>query len=334
MNCKASLLRLISFVIIGVSVVCFAEVESASADPLGDLYERFDSLSIGFDRERANEAAVAAALLSIDPHASLLIADTNAPALEDGADLVVEYWSQGIGYLDLNSLSLSVASNVVLQVAEWDASAGLGVILDLRGVGGWEYRAVPLVAGLIIKRDVPLFTLSSLVDGAVAEIYNTEGPGDCCIPLVILMDGDTHGASEVIAAVLKGRGGAMLVGASSRGDGVIRRPVALTETLSIVIASSHISLMDGYEYAGVGVLPDIVIDSNQSGPPKIDVSSTTGVLGRPLSDKALNDRDLMKRTEDDAVLRRATDILLGFEALGEFDGPHAEVNEETLPENK
>ena len=84
MNCKASLLRLISFVIIGVSVDCFAEVESASADPLGDLYERFDSRSIGFDRERANEAAVAAALLRIDPYASLLIADTNAPALEDG----------------------------------------------------------------------------------------------------------------------------------------------------------------------------------------------------------------------------------------------------------
>ena len=334
MTYKVSILRLAVTGIISSFAACFVGVRHSSAEPLNELYELLESRSISFDREKVNEAAFGAALLYIDPHASLVVADTNAPTALNETELIVDYWSQGIGYLSVPALSLAVASNVVAQVAEWDKSTGVGVILDLRGSGGMDYQAAALIAGMVVGHGEQLFGLRDLADTEFQKVYASEGAGACGTPLVVLVDGNTHDASEVLAAVLKNRVGAMLIGCPTRGDSMVREQVRITERLSVVIAHARVGFENQYDYEGLGVVPDVVLRASLSAPHKIDVSSAKGLLGRPLSAKALEDRDLMKRTENDVVLRRATDILLGLKALGEFDGSHLGANTNALSEHK
>ena len=297
------------------------------ADPLGTLYELLKSRSVDFDQGLADEAAVRAALCSIDPNASVVSGSNDTVE----AGLTSEYWSQGIGYLDVPSLSCDIASNIVQQVMAWDSHVGVGVILDLRGAGGLEFDSVATVAGLVIDADTPLF---EIISSDTNHVYKAQGSRCCRIPLVLLIDGETHDACEVLASVLKNRSGAMLVGAPSRGDATVRSPVRLTETLDVVVASGRIQLKSGADYHGGGVIPDVTLSASATMPRPIDVASEKSILGRPLSEKALQDRGLMKRTEGDVVLRRATDVLLGLKALGEFSNVRSQEDEDKAPEDK
>jgi len=63
----------------------------------------------------------------------------------------------------------------------------------------------------------------------------------------------------------------------------------------------------------IGVQPDVLVSEQEKGVP---VDQTPGKKGNTLSHRAKEAMDLRKKVAGDAVLRRATDILLAVKALG------------------
>ncbi len=304
----------------------------AGADSLDALYESLDAQGITYDREQADAAAIGAALAIVDPRASMVVLDaTNAVASTNAPKLVAERWEQDIGYLGITSLTDEIAADIVVQTVAWDAGGIQGVILDLRGSGGESLAAVDRVAGLVATNGTPLYNLKDL-KGRVLERHAVASSSCCSLPLMVLTDRETHDASEVLAAALQKHGGVMLVGSRTLGDATVRHPLPISENLAVVVACGKVCLGESCNYDGEGVAPDVPVAESWVSP-SIDTSSQEGLNGRPMSEKALEDRELMKRIEADIVLRRAADILLGLKALGDSSPLVPVVSEPVEPED-
>jgi len=304
----------------------------AQADSLDALYEMLDAQGLEYDRDEADAAAIKAALAIVDSRASIVPTGTNVVVSTNTPQLVVEHWEQGIGYMDVPLLSEEIAADILVQAVSWDAGDIQGVILDLRGAAGDSLAAVDVVARLVAADGAHLYNVKDS-KGEVLAQHSVSRAAHCRAPLVVLTDLETSDGSEVLAAVLRKQGGVMLVGNTTRGDASVRRVQPLSETMAVRIAYGKVCLGEACDFDGKGVVPDVLVEEDWV-TPEIDVSSQRGLNGRQLSERALMDRELMKRIEADIVLRRAADILLGLKALRDPGASPAAEAEPVRPEDK
>lgn len=172
-------------------------------------------------------------------------------------------------------------------------------------------------AGLVLPAGEPLYTVRMLT-GKGDVPHTAQGELVCKAPWVLLTDAETHDAAEVLAAVLKERQCAMIVGEPTSGGAAVRQPVSISTEWTVTLPVGTIELEKGGGYTAQGVQPDVPAGASWT-MPEIDMSADKGINGRPLTEKARQDRQLMKRLEDDLALRRAADILLGLKALETTD---------------
>jgi hypothetical protein len=79
-------------------------------------------------------------------------------------------------------------------------------------------------------------------------------------PLAVLIDGDTAGASEALAAILRECGAALLLGSKTAGRGCIMQEYPLKNGQRLRLASSPVLLADGTALSPQGVKPDIAVE--------------------------------------------------------------------------
>ncbi len=135
-----------------------------------------------------------------------------------------------------------------------------GVIIDVRANrGGWGE----------VLNDV----LSHFVRGQIGTFFGRDhtrplfitppaGPDLRRVPLVVLVDSDTASYAEVLAAVLQKEAGALVVGAKSAGNTETIYAHAFEDGSRLWLAQEGFRLRDGTTIEGVGVLPDVSIESD------------------------------------------------------------------------
>lgn len=140
-------------------------------------------------------------------------------------------------------------------------SLGIAVlILDLRGNGGGSFRPAVQMAELFLHDAVIVMTHSRL--RGYNRTFKADNPHALDIPLVVLVDGETASAAEVVAGALKENQRATLVGQTTFGKGSIQAVLALDKVpagVRITVAKFY-SPAD-YAYSGRGVTPHEVVDA-------------------------------------------------------------------------
>ncbi|MFH8347241.1 S41 family peptidase [Streptomyces sp. NPDC018045] len=138
------------------------------------------------------------------------------------------------------------------------ASPHGGVLLDLRGnTGGLVREAVTaasafLDGGLVATYDVR---------GSQRALY-AKGGGDTEIPLVVLVDGGTMSAGELLAGALQDRGRAVLVGTPTFGKGSVQLPSELPDGSVAELTVGHYRTPSGRTVDDRGVTPDLVAEDD------------------------------------------------------------------------
>jgi carboxyl-terminal processing protease len=132
-------------------------------------------------------------------------------------------------------------------------------------------------------------------------------------PVLMLIDEHTRDASELLAAVLKGRESILLLGSATHGDARIRREIALSGDEHAFMATGRAIPFGSRAYDKVGVQPDITVARGMAG--AADAGPDKTRLGEPLTDRARLDRERTLRIGGDPALTRAVDILLALKAL-------------------
>jgi carboxyl-terminal processing protease len=192
-------------------------------------------------------------------------------------------------------VSLVTARLTRAQVQDDDVSASmitptierLRIAAFTRGVGRWVRDQVARardrhLAGLVLDlRDDPgglldeaVETASAFLDGGPVVSYqqrnsapqelNALGQGDTGIPLVVLVDGGTASAAEIVAAALQDRGRAVLLGSRTFGKGSVQAPSRLSDGSALELTVGHYLTPSGRSIDGVGVEPDVAVPADAS----------------------------------------------------------------------
>ncbi|MFD8591949.1 S41 family peptidase [Streptomyces sp. NPDC059637] len=159
------------------------------------------------------------------------------------------------------------------------AAGGGGVVLDLRGNSG----------GLVAEA---VSVASAFLDGGLVATYDVRGSqrvldadegGDTATPLVVLVDGGTMSAAELLAGALQDRGRAVLVGSRTFGKGSVQMPSTLSDGSVVEQTVGHYRTPSGRSVDGAGVVPDLKVPAAAE-PAAADAKAVTvlsGLGGRP-----------------------------------------------------
>ena len=305
---------------IGALLAALSAADASSVASLDDVLSCLETNGVLVDRSLAVQLGMEGILKSIDPKACLI---TNGVETGDDGGITqavqsVEFWPEDIAYLKIRGLVKGSGEELSTRLQSLTRKAG--IILDMRAAAGDDLAAVSCLAGVARFRDQdPLFILT---DNQGRSLSTNRAVSGLWVdaPLMVLIDGDTRCAAEALVALWRGRPGVMLIGAPTHGDARLRDVVTLPGGQKVTLANRRLIPLCGDSYEGRGVPPDVLVARIQP------VAGTAGFdtnhpPGRPLSVKSEQDRDLMKRVESDAVLRRATDILLGLRTLGGYGQP-------------
>ncbi len=113
-----------------------------------------------------------------------------------------------------------------------------GLILDLRGNGGGLLTEAIDMAGFFLPRKSLITTTS----GRKEAPYNhfSKGKGVCTTtPLVILVDGSSASASELVSGALQDYDRAVIVGQQTFGKGLVQKQIVLDDGSAVRITTSH-----------------------------------------------------------------------------------------------
>ncbi|MEU0588492.1 S41 family peptidase [Streptomyces sp. NPDC006132] len=131
-----------------------------------------------------------------------------------------------------------------------------GVVLDLRGNSG----------GLVTEA---VTAASAFLDGGLVATYGVDGEqrvlhaepgGDTTRPLVVLVDGGTMSAAELLTGALQDRGRALVVGSRTFGKGSVQMPSRLPDGSVAELTVGHYRTPSGRGVDGRGITPDLEAD--------------------------------------------------------------------------
>ncbi|MGH2930466.1 MAG: S41 family peptidase, partial [Solirubrobacteraceae bacterium] len=176
------------------------------------------------------------------------VPEENVFSFRDGPGLLVR----------ITDFNTHTAARLVLAIEQGFATSDrpAGIVLDLRGNrGGLLYQAARsadefLPAGLVATTEGR--------DPAADHVFRSHRPNVApALPLVVLVDGRTASAAEVMAAALADRDRGVVVGSSTLGKGLVQIVTRLPDGGELLLTWSRILAPRGWPLQGLGVLPQV-----------------------------------------------------------------------------
>ena len=170
-------------------------------------------------------------------------------------------WSpaEGIGYLRLAGVREGVVAEINTSFSALNSTNKIaGLILDLRFIGGDDYAAAVQVADLFIADEKPL------LDCGAGMMKSSAKTNALSIPVTLLVNGETVGASEALAEIMRNAGVGLILGNTTRGAAMTSREFTLKNGSKLRIADSPVKTGNGSVMSDKGVTPDIVVAVSQT----------------------------------------------------------------------
>jgi carboxyl-terminal processing protease len=167
--------------------------------------------------------------------------------------------STGIGYVQLAGFQKTTLQELDESIARLRMEGMKVLILDLRGNPGGLFNVAVQVAERFLSEGVIVSTQSPVP--AFNKIHEAHNMIALTFPLVVLVDGDTASAAEIVAGALKENQRGTLVGQPTFGKGTSQRVLRLeTAPAGVRITLARFFSPTGQAYSGRGVTPHILVD--------------------------------------------------------------------------
>jgi carboxyl-terminal processing protease len=208
----------------------------------------------------------------------------------------------GIGYVRIKQFQQSTADELDAALAELHKKDKLkGLVLDLRSNPGGLLDQATAVADRFLEDGVIVSTVgvSEGRDEKRAARRGTE-PN---YPIVVLLNGSSASASEIVAGALKNLERAIIIGQTSFGKGSVQLvfPRVTPDNAALKLTIAQYLTPGDYSIQGVGVAPDIELDPMTADTLEMDLYRVEhGLRERDLT-KSLN--NAAKRSADQAFFR-------------------------------
>lgn len=160
-----------------------------------------------------------------------------------------------VGYIALSNFDLNVSKDFTSKLQELKDKGMKGLIIDLRNNGGgYLNEAVNIASQFIPKGDTITYTIDKYNKKAVLQ---SVGGIEEKIPVVILTNGNTASASEVVTGALKDYNIAQSVGTTTFGKGIVQLPYELpNKDGGLKVTVSKYYTPNGNNIHKIGIAPD------------------------------------------------------------------------------
>ncbi len=162
----------------------------------------------------------------------------------------------GIGYIRLKQFSANAAAEMGTAIQKLESQGATGYVLDLRSnPGGLLYGAI----------DIARMWLD---EGKIVSTVNRQGTGDVSSanrtaitkkPLVVLVDGGSASASEILSGALQDNKRAQLIGTKTFGKGLVQSVRPLSDGAGMAVTIAKYYTPSGKDINKAGIKPDVEI---------------------------------------------------------------------------
>jgi carboxyl-terminal processing protease len=162
-----------------------------------------------------------------------------------------------VAYVQLATFSRGAHGELRDEVQALRRRGAEGLVLDLRGNGGGLLQEAILVAS-VFQDEGPV----AMTEGRTRPPQVLEATGNALDPqpTVVLINGDTASASEIVAATLQQNDLATLIGSRTFGKGSFQEVIELDGAAALDLTVGEYLTSDGTSILGTGVRPDVRVD--------------------------------------------------------------------------
>lgn len=146
---------------------------------------------------------------------------------------------EDVGYIVLTKFNSKASAQVKEALISLKTDGAQKIILDLRGNGGGLLREAIAICNLFLPKGEVITTTKSVVKKYNKTYMTKNEPVDTEIPLVVLVNGRSASASEIVSGGLQDYDRAVIIGARSFGKGLVQRPKPLTYGTSLKVTISR-----------------------------------------------------------------------------------------------
>lgn len=223
------------------------------------------------------------------------------------------------GYIRISQFQSRTSQDMLEKISELKEQAKgqlKGLILDLRNNPGGVLNGAVSVSDAFLRKGKIVYTKGRAAD---SRLTFKASPGDVLkgAPLVVLVNGGSASASEIVAGALQDHRRAIIIGEKTFGKGSVQTIVPINETVGIKLTTARYYTPNGRSIQAEGIVPDILLqDAMLESKKKQKVSRITEA---DLSGHLDNDSDYHsdkkkseKTLEKDFQLAEALNILKGL----------------------
>ncbi len=170
----------------------------------------------------------------------------------------VEYtmYDNGMAYIQITEFDLVTSGQFETAYNQAKDEGMKGLILDLRSNPGGNLSTVCEIARMILPKGLIVYTEDKY---GKREEYTCNGANQIQVPLVVLTNGYSASASEILAGAVKDYGIGKLVGTTTYGKGIVQKVINLSDGSAIKLTVSSYFTPNGNNIHEIGIEPDVEI---------------------------------------------------------------------------
>lgn len=170
----------------------------------------------------------------------------------------VEYQmlDSNVAYIQIVEFDLVTSGQFEQAYQQAKAEGMKGLIIDLRSNPGGNLSTVCDIARMILPKGLIVYTEDKY---AKRIEYTCDGSKEINVPLVVLTNGYSASASEILAGAIKDYGIGTLVGTTTYGKGIVQKVINLSDGSAVKLTVSNYFTPNGYNIHQVGISPDVEV---------------------------------------------------------------------------
>jgi len=306
--------------IAGIAVIgmLFGAAESLIADTTTnetpdykEVYDLIRQHVAGLSETELNRAAVQGLVNALGPKVTLVtneVVESNSESSTVRSNL----FEGDIAYLRIRKVADGL-DRQIRQVVQPSAGTNKfkGLVLDLRYSSGDDYLAAAAAADLFVRKE------QTLLFWGTKPVQSKDKKDAITIPVAVLVNKQTAGAPEALAALMRQTGAALILGGVTAGQAMIAQEFSLKNGDRLRIATSPIVMGDGSSVPSQGLKPDIAVDVSSADErayyadafkmiPRTNSGSTPGNLAgttnRNIRRPRFNEAELVRERREGATI--------------------------------
>jgi C-terminal processing protease CtpA/Prc len=234
-----------------------ADTGTNEAPDFKEVYELIRQHVAGMSEAELNRAAVEGLVNTLSPKVTLVTNETNESSSSESPMVRSNLFEGDIVYLRVKRVANGLDKEIrdVCQPSN-GTNKFKGLVLDLRYAIGDDYLAAASAADLFVKKE------QTLLFWGTKPVQSKEKKDAITMPVAVLVNKQTAGAPEALAAMMRQTGAGLILGSVTAGKAMVAKDFPLKDGERLRIATSPIVMGDGSSVSSQGLRPDIPVEVN------------------------------------------------------------------------